>query len=144
MKTVFDPKVLISLRRDKFWTQEDLAAASGVSTRTIQRIERGDGGSLETWKALAAAFDVDVGVFEVKPVCRALSDSKTKLGYMMMGYAITVSVIGSFVPWIPIVDNLNHGAHLSQLWPFFILAVAMPLTFIVICIWAWRCLQRVS
>lgn len=81
MKTVFDQKALISLRRDKLWTQEDLAAASGVSTRTIQRIELGDGGSLETWKALAAASDVDVGVFEVKPVCRALSDSKIKLGY---------------------------------------------------------------
>jgi len=36
------------------WTQEDLSAASGVSVRTIQRIEQGERGSLESWKAFAA------------------------------------------------------------------------------------------
>lgn len=36
------------------------AAVSGVSVRTIQRIEKGDRASFETLKALAAAFKVDV------------------------------------------------------------------------------------
>ena len=144
MKTIFDPKILVTLRRDNFWTQEDLAAASGVSARTIQRIEGGIGGSLETWKALAAAFDVDVGVFKLERGCGYLNEPKIKLGYMTMGYAITMSVIGSIVPWIPIVDNLSHGARLSQLWPFFILAIGLPVSFTFICMWAWRSLQRMS
>jgi transcriptional regulator with XRE-family HTH domain len=60
MTYTFDPKKLIDLRKAAFWTQEDLASASGVSVRTIQRIERGKRGSLESWKAFAAAFDVSL------------------------------------------------------------------------------------
>jgi transcriptional regulator with XRE-family HTH domain len=60
MTYTFDPKKLMTLRKHAFWTQEDLASASGVSARTIQRLERGKGGSLDTWKALAAAFNVDL------------------------------------------------------------------------------------
>ena len=60
----FDSKKLIQLRKAQFWTQEDLSAASDVSVRTIQRIEREGGGSLQTWKALAAAFDVEIEIFQ--------------------------------------------------------------------------------
>ncbi len=41
------------------WTQEDLAAASGLSSRTVQRIEANNRGSKDSLKALAAAFDKD-------------------------------------------------------------------------------------
>ena len=44
------------LRLERAWSQEQLAEISGVSSRTIQRIEQGDASSLETLKALAAAF----------------------------------------------------------------------------------------
>ena len=48
------------LRLQRGWSQEQLAQVSGVSARTIQRIERGQTPSLETLKALAAVFDVDL------------------------------------------------------------------------------------
>jgi transcriptional regulator with XRE-family HTH domain len=44
--------------------QEELAIVSGLSTRTIQRIERGQDASLETLKALAAAFEVDLSALK--------------------------------------------------------------------------------
>ncbi|MED5548460.1 MAG: helix-turn-helix transcriptional regulator [Pseudomonadota bacterium] len=47
------------LRRDRGWSQRDLALASGVSERTVQRIEAGRPASLETQCALAAALGVD-------------------------------------------------------------------------------------
>jgi transcriptional regulator with XRE-family HTH domain len=47
------------LRLRKGWSQEELAALSGVSVRTIQRLERGRTASAETLKALAAVFEVD-------------------------------------------------------------------------------------
>lgn len=47
------------------WSQEDLAAASGLSTRTIQRIETGNKPGLETQKSLAAAFETDVEFLHV-------------------------------------------------------------------------------
>ncbi len=48
------------MRTSKGWTQEQLAQFSGLSVRTIQRIERGHNAGLESLKCIAAAFDVDV------------------------------------------------------------------------------------
>ena len=46
------------LRAIKCWSQDELAAASGVSVRTIQRVEKNGTASLETTKALASVFDL--------------------------------------------------------------------------------------
>ncbi len=46
-------------REERNWSQEHLAEAAGISLRTIQRIENGDGASRETVMALAAVFNVD-------------------------------------------------------------------------------------
>ncbi|GAA3902192.1 MULTISPECIES: helix-turn-helix domain-containing protein [Gibbsiella] len=48
------------LRLAKGWSQEQLAAIAGLSTRTIQRIENGHQASLETLGAIAAALGVQV------------------------------------------------------------------------------------
>lgn len=50
-----------SLRLSRAWSQEQLAELSGLSVRTVQRIENGDQPSLETLSALAAVFEVSVG-----------------------------------------------------------------------------------
>jgi len=47
-------------RLQRGWSQEQLAELSGLSARTIQRLERGQTPSLESLKALAAVFDVDL------------------------------------------------------------------------------------
>ncbi|QNQ23003.1 helix-turn-helix domain-containing protein (plasmid) [Kosakonia sp. SMBL-WEM22] len=49
-----------SLRLVRAWSQEQLAEMSGLSVRTVQRIENGDQPSLETLSALAAVFEVSV------------------------------------------------------------------------------------
>lgn len=48
------------LRLKRGWSQEQLAEISGLSVRTIQRLERGQPGSLESCNALAAVFEVDL------------------------------------------------------------------------------------
>ena len=48
------------LRLDRGWSQETLAEISGLSVRTVQRIERGGNASLDSLGALAAAFEVDI------------------------------------------------------------------------------------
>lgn len=48
------------LRLQRGWSQEQLATVSGLSVRTIQRIEHGQSASLETLSALASVFEVDV------------------------------------------------------------------------------------
>ncbi|MEJ2612115.1 MAG: helix-turn-helix domain-containing protein [Candidatus Thiodiazotropha sp.] len=48
------------IRITKGWSQEQLAQFSGLSVRTIQRIERGHNAGLESLKCIAAVFDMDV------------------------------------------------------------------------------------
>ena len=48
-----------SLRLQKGWSQQQLADLSGLSVRTIQRIEQGHGASVESLKSLAAVFEID-------------------------------------------------------------------------------------
>ena len=48
------------LREEKSWSQEHLASAAGLSTRTVQRVEAEGVGSNETRLALAAALAVPV------------------------------------------------------------------------------------
>lgn len=50
------------------WSQEQLAEISGLTTRTIQRVEKGEASSSDTRRALARAFGLeDIDVFN-KPI----------------------------------------------------------------------------
>lgn len=59
--------IVRKFRLEKSWTQEQLADISGLSVRTIQRIERGQQPSLESIKSLAAAFDIEASLLTVEP-----------------------------------------------------------------------------
>lgn len=51
-------------RETRGWSQEQLAAISGINVRTIQRVEQGLPASLHTRRALAQAFEFeDIDVF---------------------------------------------------------------------------------
>jgi len=52
--------IVRKLRLQRGWSQEQLAEMSGLSVRTIQRIERGKKAGLESLKSLAAVFDVEL------------------------------------------------------------------------------------
>lgn len=51
---------ILARRLEKAWSQEELARHSGLSTRTIQRIESGQKAGLESLKCLAAVFETSV------------------------------------------------------------------------------------
>ena len=59
MSFEIDSKLLRATREKRFWSQQDLAQAAGLSERTVQRVEQGEAASLDTVKALAAAFNVN-------------------------------------------------------------------------------------
>jgi transcriptional regulator with XRE-family HTH domain len=52
---------LQSERRQRGWSQDDLAAASGISARTVQRLERGGKATVSSLAALASALAVSAG-----------------------------------------------------------------------------------
>jgi transcriptional regulator with XRE-family HTH domain len=55
------PLLIQKLRLQRGWSQEQLAELTGLSVRTIQRVERGQNPSAESLKAIAAVLDVDFG-----------------------------------------------------------------------------------
>ena len=69
-------ELIVKLRKEQSWSQDELAIASGLNLRTIQRIENDASASLQSMKALAAAFDIgtrDLASEEIRmkpcPVC---------------------------------------------------------------------------
>lgn len=55
------------LRLERGWTQEQIAEHSGLSVRTIQRIENGNPANLESLKCLAAVFETSVSSLMQEP-----------------------------------------------------------------------------
>ncbi|CAQ00326.1 helix-turn-helix transcriptional regulator [Clavibacter sepedonicus] len=51
---------IVELRRERGWTQDRLAEASGITVRTVQRLEAGNDASLETLSLVAKALEVPV------------------------------------------------------------------------------------
>jgi transcriptional regulator with XRE-family HTH domain len=56
--------LMLRLRKDQAWSQEELALAAGLNLRTIQRIEKEATASLQSMKALASAFEVNIRALE--------------------------------------------------------------------------------
>jgi len=52
--------IIKKLRLQRGWSQDHLSQFSGLSVRTIQRIENGQKAGLESLKSLAAVFDMHV------------------------------------------------------------------------------------
>ncbi|MFT5675049.1 MAG: DNA-binding XRE family transcriptional regulator [Paraglaciecola sp.] len=52
--------LVIDLRNKKSWSQDELSIATGLNLRTIQRIENEASASLQSKKALASVFDINI------------------------------------------------------------------------------------
>lgn len=82
MEMKLKSKKIRELRNEKLWSQEELAAASNLSLRTIQRIEKDGISSVESLKALASVFEVkaeDITVNEMTSDYR-----HTQIGWTML------------------------------------------------------------
>jgi transcriptional regulator with XRE-family HTH domain len=71
--------MLVQKLRLKYgWSQQQLAEASGLSVRTIQRIEAGLPASTETLKSLAAVFEVDFSTLNPEKTMNPMMNSLTE------------------------------------------------------------------
>lgn len=72
-------ELVLKLRNQNSWTQEELAIACGLNLKTIQRIEKKASASLQSKKALASVFkiniqDLDYEELQMKPCSECKSD----------------------------------------------------------------------
>ncbi len=69
------------LRLQKGWSQSQLAEFSGLSVRTIQRIERGQPAGMESLKSLAAVFEIDLNTLKEEADMTTTSNASTPHNY---------------------------------------------------------------
>ncbi len=93
---------LKKMRLERHWSQDQLAEMSGLSIRTIQRIENGENAGLESLKSLAAVFEINI----------ADSDKKEEMEQIRKEEAYVQNVKGFY--------KLFAIAILSLVAPFFI------------------------
>lgn len=115
------------LRVQRGWSQEQLAEMSGVSVRTVQRIERGDRASPESLKAIAAVFEIDFSQLQEaemnpsEPMSDRLSEEAWALKQVRRKKEFFIHLIqfAIFMPIIAAINLLTSPGHLWFLWVLF-------------------------
>ena len=82
--------LILALRKQRSWSQDELAVSSGLNLRTVQRIERSGVASIQSRKALAAAFNIDVSDLDFQE-----ESMKTKYEYRVVRFDIKWNAMGS-------------------------------------------------
>lgn len=112
------------LRLQKGWSQEQLAELAGLSVRTVQRLEGGQPGSLESLKALAAVFEIDFNrlkepAMDTPGLCAVRPDEALALAHVrkvkrfylrLMQYVL---VIG----FLAVINLMTDRSYLWFVWP---------------------------
>ena len=99
------------LRNQRSWSQDQLASVSGLSLRTIQRIENRGACSLDSKRALAAVFEVAVEELTFKEHDFILAEKNRKgrsLGYIGAGLGVACAFTAIF--WSLINGYISYEA----------------------------------
>lgn len=113
-----------TLRLQRGWSQEQLAQVSGLSIRTIQRIEGGQAPGLDSLKALAAVFELPISQLQGEPKMsatphtvsdqeqQALAQIHAQKGFYQhaLRYVLVIGLL--FV-----INLLTHPDYLWAVWP---------------------------
>ena len=111
------------LRLQHGWSQDQLSQFSGLSLRTIQRIEKGQKAGLESLKSLAAVFDVQITQlqeeFTMEEDSKISNDEKSairkvqKLKHFYSQLIIYLLVIGLLFA----INFFTNSSYIWAIWP---------------------------
>lgn len=90
--------LLKKLRKEKAWPQDQLSEISGLSLRTIQRIEKSGNASLESKKAIASAFGIKTNELDENENNSAITDEEAENFYFRVenGTKLTEVIGGAY------------------------------------------------
>lgn len=110
------------LRQERQWSQEQLAEMTGLSVRTIQRIENDHKAGLESIKALSAVFEVEIVEEEFDKASQKEKEEKyiqsVKGAYQWGGLAL-LSIIISVINVIQGENDWDIVGWIILSWIFF-------------------------
>ena len=105
MNVMINQELVKKLRKERSWSQDHLATVSGLSHRTIQRIENEGSCSLESKKSLAAVFEIDANHLDIDAAAisaLAANDRGRKFGF-------AGAITGLVCAYIGITISLSSG-----------------------------------
>ena len=117
------------LRLQRGWSQQQLAELSGLSSRTIQRIENGLPASAESLKSLASVFEIDFTTLTSEPDMSATAPA-TAIATTQAQQAEQLALarvrkirgfyihLTQYVVVIAVLAVINLVTHASKLWFF--------------------------
>ena len=123
--------IVRKLRLDKGLSQEQLAEMSGISTRTLQRIERGGKASPETLKCIAAVLETDFATLREDQDMQTLNssdqvvfpelteDENEAMEYVrdITGFYVHLTQYGAMMVVLLIINLLTSPGYLWVIWP---------------------------
>jgi len=102
------------LRLKRQWSQDQLAEMSGLSIRTIQRIEKGENAGLESLKSLAAVFEINIEDSDKKEEIEQIRKEEEYVQNLKGFYKLlAIGILSLLVPFILAVGD-------SSLWSVFL------------------------
>ncbi|QXP74307.1 helix-turn-helix transcriptional regulator [Tenacibaculum sp. AHE15PA] len=105
---------LKKLRLARHWSQEQLSEMSGLSVRTIQRVEKGENAGLESLKSLAAVFEIDIATSDKKEEVDQLRKEEDYIENLKGFYKLLgIALLSLLVPFILALND-------SDLWSVFL------------------------
>ena len=102
------------MRLERHWSQDQLAEMSGLSIRTIQRIENGGNAGLESLKSLAAVFEINIADSDKKEEIEQIRKEEEYVQNVKGFYKLSaVAILSLVVPFILAVND-------SSFWNVFL------------------------
>ncbi len=97
------------MRLERHWSQDQLAEMSGLSIRTIQRIENGENAGLESLKSLGAVFDTNISDSNKKVEIEQIRKEEEYVQNVMGFYKLlAIALLSLVVPFILAVSDSSN------------------------------------
>ena len=105
MEMKLNQQLIKQMRLQRNWSQAQLAEITGLSKRTIQRIEKHGQASMESARSLAAVFETQVSELEARP----------QSGFSMWPLPLVLSLVLGFLFLLPATaENIMLNVLLSE------------------------------
>lgn len=103
------------MRLERHWSQDQLAEMSGLSIRTIQRIENGGNAGLESLKSLAAVFEINIADSDKNEEIEQMRKEEAYVQNLKGFYKLLAIAIFSLI--VPLIMAVSDSSNWSTfLW----------------------------
>jgi transcriptional regulator with XRE-family HTH domain len=107
--SVINIRDIKKMRLERHWSQDQLAEMSGLSIRTIQRIENGENAGLESLKSLAAVFETNIVDSDKKVEMEQIRKEEEYVQNVKGFYKLlAVAILSLLLPFILAVSDSSN------------------------------------